>query len=164
MPHPNIFLLDVFCLPVSLFVWTNHIHGQDLPSSTDIPIPQFCLSIVCLFVCLYACLLLWDNCYSDNSDNNDNQVLPLSTDILDRPGGESLNPLTCRLLDTLSLQLITIIGIVIVIVQLVNVIYDNEKKPQHQQGHNSSQGGHNNNSGHHTHGQRINNGTSLSRR
>merc|ERR1711971_1246308 len=75
--------------------------------------------------------------------------------------------------------------------QLVNVIYDNEKKPQHQQGHNNSsqgghhnshnnsqgghhnsqlgghnnsQGGHNNNGGHHTHGQRINNGTSLSRR
>ena len=48
--------------------------------------------------------------------------------------------------------------------QLVNVIYDNEKKPQ--QGFNSSQGGHNNNnSGHNTNGQqRINNGTSLSRR
>jgi len=43
--------------------------------------------------------------------------------------------------------------------QLVNVIYDNEKKPQGPGHITTSNGGH-----HHTHGQRSNNATSLSRR
>ena len=91
------------------------------------------------------------------------QVQPQFTDTPDPHAEENPSLHTCRCGQSLS----NMIGCVkehlgdqrphTCVLQLVNVIYDNEKKPQGQI--TTSNGGH-----HHTHGQRSNNATSLSRR